>query len=230
MKGLRDPPRPLSQARVPAARPHTAPRRALLPPSVPPSLPRLRPSFPSSPLPPSLPPLLILSSSSPLQPSFSQLSQFTPSISTSPPLFSLCPHKTKHSPVRSPGRPTLWPFWFGQNDQFITVARSRPFSSPVPQTPATKRRRLTFAGRRHPRPVPRGTARQSCRAVERPSFRAGEHAHRAERRRPAAAHVGQLGDVQARTLHLCKRAAHGQKLGSAPGTAKTGRRVGSRRN
>lgn len=42
MKGLRDPPRPLSQARVPAARPHTAPGRALLPPSpdsVPPSLP-----------------------------------------------------------------------------------------------------------------------------------------------------------------------------------------------
>lgn len=48
MKGLRDPPRPLSQARVPAARPHTAPRRALLPPSVPPSLPGLRPSPPFS--------------------------------------------------------------------------------------------------------------------------------------------------------------------------------------
>lgn len=57
MKGLRDPPRPLSQARVPAARPHTAPRRALLPPSVPPSLLPSPDSVPPSlPHPPSLPP------------------------------------------------------------------------------------------------------------------------------------------------------------------------------
>lgn len=90
IKGLRDLPQ-LSQAGVPAARPHTAPRRARL--------------IPPPPLPPP-PRFLILSFSFPPELSFAQLSQFTHSINTSPLLFSLCPHKIKHSPVCSPGRPS----------------------------------------------------------------------------------------------------------------------------